>query len=454
MVNSNARNGTLRRGFHLGKLGFNLVGSYLGYQAQNVFLGEAERPLRQARFQRRVSQRAREELGNLKGPAMKLGQLLSMGGGILSPEALEELMNLQMRAPGMHASLARAQFKSTLGKYPEELFREFDPEPFAAASLGQVHRGITRNGEKVAIKIQYPAIRTAIENDFKLLRALTLPTRITGHIPAALLAEVERGMLEETDYLHEAQNVEFFRRELRALTYLSIPRVYHEWSGDRVLTMSFIEGESLREFLGREPGAELRDLVGNRLAEMYYTQLHRLKALHADQQPGNFLFRADGSIGLVDFGCVKRLHLDMSEVLTSIIHRSWQQGEVETRRLLGLLAGPQMPYRRARKLLPLLEDTANFLFPQGPATNPTVDFRAPALIKLAESNSKQLFRDRIYPPEFAFVSRAEAGLCHLLRELGAHVNIAAIWSRITAGGCTGTEGTEWTHGITNRKSQI
>ncbi len=155
MVNSKTRSGVLTRGFTLGKLGFGLVGSYLGYQAQNLFLGEAERPQRQARFQRQASRRVREELGNLKGPAMKLGQLVSMGSGALLPEALEELADLQMRAPGMHASLARAQFKSALGKYPEELFGEFDPEPFAAASLGQVHRGITQSGERVAIKIQY-----------------------------------------------------------------------------------------------------------------------------------------------------------------------------------------------------------------------------------------------------------------------------------------------------------
>jgi tRNA A-37 threonylcarbamoyl transferase component Bud32 len=437
VVNSKTNSGVFTRGFLLGKLGFKLAGSYLGYQAQNLFLGEGERPQRQARFQRQVFRRVREELGNLKGPAMKLGQLASMGSGVLRPEALEELANLQMRAPGMHASLARAQFKSALGKYPEELFREFDPEPFAAASLGQVHRGITQSGDKVAVKIQYPAIRSAIENDFKLFRSLTLPGRVTGHVPAALLAEFERGFLEETDYLQEAQNIEFFRKELKGLTYLSIPRVYHKLSGDRVLTMSFMEGGPLRNFLKEKPSAVIRNLVGERLVEMYHTQLHWLKALHADPHPGNYLFRSDGRIGLVDFGCVKRLRIEMTEIMNSIINRSWRSSDAAARRFLGLVEGVKMPYRRARKLLPVAEASADFLFPQGPSADPVVNFCDPKLFELAASNSKQTLRNGLFHPEFAFVSRTELGLVHLLHELGAKVNYGAVWHRVSTAPAAG-----------------
>ena len=134
-MNQNAKRGTLGRGFQLGKLGLSLVGSYLGYQAQNLLLGEGEQ--RKARFHQQASRRVRDELGVLKGAVMKLGQVLSMQSTVLPEEALRELSHLQMHAPGMHATLARAQFKAALGKYPEEVFREFDPEPFAAASLGQ-----------------------------------------------------------------------------------------------------------------------------------------------------------------------------------------------------------------------------------------------------------------------------------------------------------------------------
>ena len=338
MVNSNSMNGAMTRGFRLGKLGFGLVGSYLGYQAQNLFLGEAERPQRKTRFQQQLSRRVREELGNLKGPVMKLGQLMSMGNGALRPEVLEELANLQLRAPSMHASLARAQFKSALGKYPEELLREFDPEPFAAASLGQVHRGIR--------------LRSGVRLDIGELGAEKLLHPVQGELLHALLAEVERGILEETDYRLEAQNVEFFRKELRGLAYLSIPRVYNELSGDRVLTMSFVEGMPFHDFLRKKPSAAVRGLVGERLAEMYYTQLRWLKALHADQHPGNYLFHPDGRLGLVDFGCVKRLRIEIPEIINSIVSRSWRQSDAEARRFLGLALDSQVPDRRGRKRRP------------------------------------------------------------------------------------------------------
>src|SRR5262249_6525807 len=153
-----------RRGLRIGKLGFSLTGSYLGYQFQNLVLGGKRKTERRRRLQHKASRRLRQELESLKGPMMKLGQLLSQQSHALPEAAIRELTSLQMQAPGMHPTLARAQFKTASGKYPEETFHSFEPEPFAAASLGQVHRAVTRHGEPVVVKIQYPAIRTAIEN--------------------------------------------------------------------------------------------------------------------------------------------------------------------------------------------------------------------------------------------------------------------------------------------------
>ena len=170
---------------------------------------------------------------------------------------------------------------------------------------------------------------------------------------------------------------------------------------------------------------------------MYSTQLPRLRAFHADQHPGNFLFQSDGRIGLVDFGCVKRLRLEMTKIVDGILHRSWRQGEAEARQFLKLIFGSQVPYRRARKLLPLAETSADFLFPEGPSVNPTVNFADSELLDIAANNGKRMLCDRLIPAEFAFVSRAEIGLCHLLHELGAKVNVTAVWRRVTAAAGSG-----------------
>jgi len=436
-MKTNITTGTLARGYRIGKLGFSLVGSYLGYQAQNFLLGNGTQPQRRDRLHKTVSRRVRDELGTLKGPVMKLGQMLSMQTEFLSEEVVQELAGLQMQAPPMHATLARAQFKSALDKYPEEAFREFDPQPFAAASLGQVHRAVTFDGEKVAVKIQYPAIRSAIENDLKLLRSAMLPTRVTGHVSPALLDEIGRGLLEETDYLHEARNIDYFRAGFAGLAFATVPRVYPEWSTDRVLTMSFVEGESLSDWLRRKPSHAARDLIGARLTEAFETQLQRLRVLHADQHPGNFLFQPDGRFGLVDFGCVKRVNFDIVELRRFYETRGWLESEAAERRFLSILFPKDAPIVRARKILPLLEECMDFLWPRGAGSDFVIDFRTAR--KNLEFNrmrlklTRQIMQDKLINPDFVYLFRAETGFWHLIGELGATVNISEISRRVSAG---------------------
>ncbi len=437
MVNLKSTNGALARGIRLGKLGFSLAGSYLGYQAQNLLLGEKALPQRRARFQRQASRRVRDELGALKGPAMKLGQILSLQNGVLPEESLQELAALQMQAPGMHASLARAQFKAALGKYPEEALQTFEPNSFAAASLGQVHRAVTWDGEKVAVKIQYPAIRSAIESDFNLLRSATLPTQLTGHVPVALLDEIHRGLLEETDYVHEADNLELFRKGLNGLAYVTVPRVYRELTTDRVLTMSFVEGETLNDWLKRKPSQALRDLVGTRLVEVFETQLQHLKALHADPHPGNYLFLPDGGIGLIDFGCVKHISFDILELRRCYRERTWRKSEASARHFLELAYGRGVPYARARKILPLIERWCDIRYPQDSTADLVIDFRGDPklggeLKEIRQQIRKRLLRDKLIDPESPFLIRSDMGLHHLLCMLGARINVSEVWRRVAA----------------------
>jgi hypothetical protein len=428
LVNKPTPRGALNRGLRLGRLGLSLTGSYLGYQAQNLFLGQDDQ--RQQRFQRTSSRRVREELGSLKGAVMKLGQLLSQQTCALPESVIQELSGLQMQAPGMHPSLARARFKASLGKYPEEVFRSFEAEPFAAASLGQVHRALTKRGEKVAVKIQYPAIREAIENDLKLLRSASLPARLTGHLPGAILDEVQRGFLEETDYLHEAHNLEFFAQGLAGLKYASVPKVYRDLTTDRVLTMSFVEGDVLGSFLEKKPGTAVRNLIGERLVELYYYQLDHLRALHADQHPGNYLLRMNGELGIVDFGCVKRINFNVSALIQGCVERSWRQGDKQAREVLALIFGPKVPFARARRMLPTLETMAGILYPRGRNADLVVDFGKGQLLKVLGGALTKALRDKVTNPEFAFISRSELGIYSLLHRLDAKVNTTAIWRRI------------------------
>jgi len=371
-------------------------------------------------------------LAQLKGPVMKLGQILSMQDQALPLEAIEELSHLQTRAPAMHATLARAQFKAAMGKYPEELLSSFEPQAFAAASLGQVHRARTKSGEQVVVKIQYPAIRSAIENDFKLLRSATLPGQLSGHLPASILAEMESGFLRETDYVQEAKNIEFFAKGLAPLGYMRLPKVYPELSGERVLTMSFVEGETLHEFMRGKPSRRLRDTLGEHLAEMFHYEVRCLKAIHADPHPGNYLFTEDGTVGLVDFGCVKYFSPEFSQIPGCFLDRVWERGEADYARMMRLMFGkearPSNP--KAREMLEAGIKFFDLIFPSRVAGEMEVDFGdAKVLTKLTEIFRKSI-RNKITNPEFVFASRAELGLYNLLHRLGARVDTARIRERV------------------------
>jgi predicted unusual protein kinase regulating ubiquinone biosynthesis (AarF/ABC1/UbiB family) len=428
MVSKDKPQSRIGRGFRIGKLGLSLTGSYLGYQFQNLFLDERERPEKQKSFQKKAAQQIRKELESLKGPVMKLGQILSMQSQALPEEVLSELANLQMRAPGMHPTLARAQFKASFGKFPEEVFRRFSPEPFAAASLGQVHRAVTKAGEDIAVKIQYPAIRTAIEHDFKLLRSASFPARLTGHATEAMILEVERGMLQETDYVNEGRNIDFFREQLELLDYVRVPRVHWDLSTDRILSMSFIVGEPLPDFLAEnKPSQETRNVLGIRLLELFNLQLHRMDQIHADPHPGNYLIGSDGTIGLVDFGCVKKFSPEFIELMHAFEERAWLRGDEHARRMAYLIWGPQAASKPqlARKLLEQAIEFYGMLFPPANSKSAVVDFRNDKILNAMFRIWNNCLRAKTVNPEFAFYTRAEMGLYNLLHLLRAKIDTSA-----------------------------
>jgi len=410
-----------------------VTGSYLGYLAQHVFLDEKGRAEKLKSTHAKAGRRIASDLQTLKGPAMKLGQLLSVQSGVLPDEALAELASLQREAPPMHPSLVRAQFKASMGNTPDRVFRSFDETPFAAASLGQVHHATTHRGESVAVKIQYPGIEDAVKNDFRWFRAFATASRIKRYFPEPLLAELERHIVAETDYEAEAQNVEFFQRGLMPLEHIEVPRVYRDLSRGTVLTLSMLAGESIDAFLARRPSQRLRDLVGERLLELFYFQVLTVGAFHADPHWGNYLFRPDGSIGLVDFGCVKRLTKPFVANLRAVFLYPGSRDSTAFRELLAArYAGgaPRLSPKAQQALVRMTKDFYSKVYPpEVERDHEPYDFGNGDAIKLYIRESQKITRAKATLPEYVFLGRTESGLYNTLHRLKARVRTSAIVRR-------------------------
>ena len=421
------------RALSVAKMTASVTGSYLGYLAQHAFLDEKGRAQKLNSTHAKAGRRIATDLQALRGPAMKLGQLLSVQAGVLPDEALAELASLQREAPPMHASLVRAQFKGAMGAPPERVFRTFDETPFAAASLGQVHRAVRHDGETVAVKIQYPGITDAVKSDFSWFRAVATASQIKRYFPEALIAELEQHIVAETDYAAEARNIEFLSRGLAPLGWVDVPRVHADLSNDTVLTLSMVKGESIDAFLARRPPQRLRDLVGERLLELFYFQVLRLEAFHADPHWGNYLFRSDGTIGLVDFGCVKYLEPVFVQNLRAVFLYPGPRDSAAFRDLLAKrysLRGQQLTTKTQRALVRMTQEFyAKVYPPEVERDNEPYDFSDATAIKDYIRGSQGLLRARASLPEYVFLGRAESGLYSSLHRLKARVRTSALVRR-------------------------
>jgi predicted unusual protein kinase regulating ubiquinone biosynthesis (AarF/ABC1/UbiB family) len=372
---------------------------------------------------------------------MKLGQALSMQTHLLDPEVIAELSHLQMQAPPMHPTLMRAQFKTAFGKYPEDVFRSFQPEPFAAASLGQVHNAVTKSGDEVVVKIQYPAIREAIESDFNILRTAAFPGRISGHLQGSVIDEVERGILEETDYGKEASHIEHFAKGLAPLGLIHVPDVYRELSCEQVLTMSRVQGLRLQEFLKTKPSQEVRDKIGVGLTRLFFFQLFRVQALHADPHPGNYLFNHDGTIGLVDFGCVKHLKPEVIRCYAQFWSREWTHDRELFAEIIRVIFGPKVSPAEPR-VRRCMDGIRRFYDEFHPLKGPVapLELADPKFMAGLNELAKTLVKNKFLSPEFVFLSRTESGMCLLLHTLKSRVPTTQI-------------AREWMPAITRRKGK-
>ncbi len=300
-----------RRFFRLAGMTASVASSYAATRLKSVFQSAEDAAASKLESYERSGELIAKTLGELKGAVMKVGQMASIASDILPREIAEPLRALQREAPPMDYEVIAEQIERELGSPPELLFREFSREPFAAASIGQVHRATTDDGRDVVVKVQYPGVDEAVDSDLAhlklVLRASGL-VRINKRALDALFSEVRTRLHEELDYCNEADNVRLFRDYHRERhPFLVIPEVVGERSSARVLTLTYEPGDPIDSLDARYDQAT-RDALGDNLFTMMAAQLFDLQAIHADPNPGNFAFRPDGSVVLYDYGCVK--HVD------------------------------------------------------------------------------------------------------------------------------------------------
>ncbi|MCL6524652.1 MAG: AarF/ABC1/UbiB kinase family protein [Thermoflavifilum sp.] len=246
-------------------------------------------------------------LSNLKGSALKVAQMLSLDRGFLPPAYAKKFALSQYSAPPLSGPLVVNTFLKSLGKTPAQLFDRFNIHASHAASIGQVHEA-WKNGKKLAVKIQYPGVAHSVKSDLRIVKPIAI--RIVGLQEADMdqyFEEVETKLLEETNYQLELQRSRELTAECSSLPGLIFPHYYPEYSSDKIITMDWLEGLHLPEFLDTQPSQEVRNRAGQALWDFYQFQIHHLRKVHADPHPGNFLFQPNGQVGIIDFGCVKEI---------------------------------------------------------------------------------------------------------------------------------------------------
>jgi len=422
--------GRARRAIKIGGLASQVGSSYLWTTLRKQFLsadaGRRELLDVHIRNARRIVESSKE----LRGAFMKLIQMLSMRHDILPDEALEVLKLTQSNVPPMDYRMIAEQVRRELGKKPEQLFSSFEQRAFAAASLGQVHRARLRNGEEVAVKIQYPGVEDTVEQDLRNLKLLLQAIKTIAHDmmrqkieTRQLYDELEERLREELDYVREARNLVVFGRMLADDPEVMIPRVVPELSSRRVLTMTYLDGYPLADVLAPGVDRELKDWVARKYYALVWRQILEFGMLHTDPHPGNYLVTYHPRLGILDFGSirsftepVRQAHLRLARALLDNDDRAMGRAMVA----LGYLE-PRQDTAPMVRILHILFEPLSSDRVYNPADYDSLG-KAAAVGEIALAN--RLYRS---PPHGVFLLRELIGLEGIIRQLGCVTNYRAIF---------------------------
>jgi predicted unusual protein kinase regulating ubiquinone biosynthesis (AarF/ABC1/UbiB family) len=418
-----------QRRVELARVGGRAGAGFALHRARRVFAGaERQAELNEA-FQLRTATQVAETLGNMKGAFMKLGQMASYLDIGLPDNVREALAGLQQDAPPMSADLAAGVVERELGAPPDQLFLEWDPVPIASASIGQVHRAITRDEEAVAVKVQYPGVDDAIRSDMESAGLVfgAMGLALPGFEPAPLIEEIRARVIEELDYVREARNTQLFADFYRGHPFIHVPDVVPGLSTARVLTTELAEGARFDTVLTWDQ--DERNLAAETIYRFVFRSLYRLSAFNGDPHPGNYLFRPGGQVTFLDFGLVKQFTPDEVELFADMLQAMVFEGDTARFRQViertGLLR-PGTPvsnddvqeyYRHFYEFV--IEDRTVTITPEW-STEAASRYFDPT------GPYGPIIRAANLPPSFVIIQRINLGLMAILGDLHATANFRRI----------------------------
>lgn len=436
--------GRLVRTLKTAWLGGAVGSSYLGGKLLDRLRGGERRTESEMERHLANARRIVQTMSELRGPLMKVGQLLSTHAEALPGQYGEILRSLQASAPPMSYGTIKDVIELDLGATPEELFEDFSHTAVAAASLGQVHRAKLRDGTLVAVKVQYPGADASVEGDLKNLKfgvsvIKSLLADMTGNQRldlTPLAEEIAEHLVQETDYCREAYNAKLLGKLFQNDPEIVVPRVHDKYSGLRVITYDWIEGDDLDSAL-RHDNDERRRRTVLQLIHAFWHQMMAGGLLHADPHPGNYRVLPDGRLALLDFGCVKIFD---ETFLTQFIEMVLARFDNDLERLkrcmtaLGLMDDPNSPEELAD-----MEQIANY-FAVGLQKDDEFDFGSYDYVRGAKELILYFLRRRRIPPaqkDFLFMTRVVLGYYEYFSRARARMNFRRITERYVRQGWKG-----------------
>ncbi|NNE96832.1 MAG: AarF/ABC1/UbiB kinase family protein [Acidimicrobiales bacterium] len=417
------------RNLRLAKLGVKGGGRYAKYRARRIFADAARSEELDTEFQLRTADDVAAELGHMKGAMMKIGQMASYIDTGLPDTVRTSLASLQHDAPPMSAELAAQMIEAELGKRPEQVFAHWDPVPLASASIGQVHRAITRDDRAVAVKVQYPGVADAMASD--LQNADWIFSGMTAMFPGLekgpIIDELKSRLIEELDYTLEASRQRRFHEAYHGHPYIKIPAVLDEHSTGRVLTTELAEGVRFPEVTTWSQ--DERNLAAETLFRFSFGAIYREHMFNGDPHPGNYLFQPGGRVTFLDFGLVKEFEPHETKLFEDLIgHMVLEHDSAAFRRLIedaGLLS-PDAPHSDA-EVIEYFSFYYRYVMEDRPVAI-DADYAADGVAMLFDMNSEHgsLMKLLNVPPSFVVLQRITLGLMGLFAQLDAKMN----WRRI------------------------